>query len=144
MNKQKRGFTLIEVLMVVVIIGILAALIVPRFASAPEKAIVAEGNQMLGSIIRAQTANVDAGGGFTEITADNATDNTVWGRVGMRAPGTAVASGAGPKFTYTCSSPNCIATRSGAEKKTIQINLSGAWTCGSEYTPMTNGGCTLA
>ena len=52
--KRQKGFTLIEVLIVVVILGVLAALIIPRFLNAPEKAIVAEANQLLGSLIRAQ------------------------------------------------------------------------------------------
>jgi type IV pilus assembly protein PilA len=38
---RSRGFTLIEMLMVVVIIGILVAVLIPRFANTKEKALVA-------------------------------------------------------------------------------------------------------
>src|SRR4030042_235690 len=38
MNKQRRGFTLIEVLVVTAIIGILAALFVPQFITSVQKA----------------------------------------------------------------------------------------------------------
>lgn len=37
---DKRGFTLIEIMVVVVILGILAAIVVPRFMSEPDKAKV--------------------------------------------------------------------------------------------------------
>lgn len=143
-RKKQSGFTLIEVLMVVVIIGILASLIVPRFSSAPEKAIVAEANQMLGAMIRAQIANVDGGGNFSALLDTDATSDTKWGRLGMKAPGAAVASGTGPKFTYTCTSPSCTATRKDQPAKTLNITLAGVWTCGADYTPMINGGCTLS
>ena len=38
MNKQRKGFTLIEMLIVVVIIGILAALLIPQFITSIQKA----------------------------------------------------------------------------------------------------------
>jgi type II secretion system protein G len=38
MNKQRKGFTLIEMLIVVVIVGILAALLIPQFITSIQKA----------------------------------------------------------------------------------------------------------
>ena len=38
MNKQRKGFTLIEMLIVVVIVGILAALLIPQFITSVQKA----------------------------------------------------------------------------------------------------------
>ena len=38
--RRSRGFTLIEMLMVVVIIGILVTVLIPRFANTKEKAII--------------------------------------------------------------------------------------------------------
>ncbi len=140
--KKQSGFTLIEILIVVLIIGVLAALIIPRFMQAPEKAIVSEANQLLGSLARAQQANVDVSMPFVTIS-DN-TSTTTWNKLGLSTPGTAVASGSGAKFNYTCTSPSCTAIRSGATNKSITRNVStGAWTCGSEYTSLSYGGCTL-
>jgi len=45
MNRQLKAFTLVEILIVVVILGILAAIVVPQFASATsdaQKATVAD------------------------------------------------------------------------------------------------------
>jgi prepilin-type N-terminal cleavage/methylation domain-containing protein len=140
--KRQKGFTLIEVLIVVVILGVLAALIIPRFLNAPEKAIVAEANQLLGSLVRAQQANIDVGAPFVAIT-DNTTAAT-WNKLQMNPPGAAVVSGAGAKFNYTCTSPICSAVRTGTATKSLGRNLDGTWYCGTDYTKLGYGGCTIS
>lgn len=140
--KKEKGFTLIEVLIVVVILGVLAALVIPRMMSGPERAIVAEANQMIGAIMRAQKSRMDLGSSFLAIT-DNTTAAT-WTRLGINAPGASVASGRGAKFDYTCTagSPNvCRATRNGAANKWVQVSDTGGWSCGSDYSVLSNGGC---
>ncbi|HNX69375.1 MAG TPA: prepilin-type N-terminal cleavage/methylation domain-containing protein [Candidatus Omnitrophota bacterium] len=51
--KKTSGFTLIEVLIVVVIIAVLASLILPRMTTSTKKAEMAEALQMMGTIKRA-------------------------------------------------------------------------------------------
>ncbi len=146
-NKKRsgnRGFTLIEILIVVVVVGILASLILPRMLAAPEKAMILEANQLIGAMIRAQQANIDTGGGFVPIN-DN-TNSSAWARLGMQPPGASVASGAGAKFNYVCVAVSsvCLAYRFGSSgTKNVQRALDGTWGCGTDYTTMTNGGCTI-
>ncbi len=53
MSNSRNGFTLVEVLIVVIIIAILASLIVPRMLMQTDKAKAAEALQMVGAIKRA-------------------------------------------------------------------------------------------
>jgi prepilin-type N-terminal cleavage/methylation domain-containing protein len=55
-HKNSKGFTLIELMIVVVIIGILAALAIPRFMRSTTKAKMSEARQLLKQIYTMQRA----------------------------------------------------------------------------------------
>jgi len=53
MAARQRGFTLLEVMVVVVILGILAALIVPKIISRPDEARIIAAKQDIASLLQA-------------------------------------------------------------------------------------------
>jgi prepilin-type N-terminal cleavage/methylation domain-containing protein len=144
MMKKRKGFTLGEVLIVVVVIGILASLIIPRVMDVPEKSFVQEANHMLSALLRAEQANLAKGDGFIQVT-DN-TNSAPWQLLGLQPPGVAQVSGSGPKFNYTCEVDAgvnvCWARRPNQNQKWIRAPLygGGTWSTGSDYSILQNGG----
>ena len=55
-NKQNKGFTMLEIVIVIIIVGILSTLAIPRFTSTVERVRAAEGVQMLTALLGAQKA----------------------------------------------------------------------------------------
>lgn len=56
MRRDPRGFTLIELMIVVVILGILVAIVVPKFANGKERAMVAAMRTDLRNLVSAEEA----------------------------------------------------------------------------------------
>ncbi|MBF0484970.1 MAG: prepilin-type N-terminal cleavage/methylation domain-containing protein [Candidatus Omnitrophica bacterium] len=86
--RNKKGFTLIEVIIVIVIIGIMATLALPRITGQLNSSQAAEAMQMFGALRRSAMNCFDVA---------NATTNTLcdtWAELGMTAPS------ANSKFTY--------------------------------------------
>ena len=93
-KRFNQGFTLIEIIIVIVIIGVLATLALPKITGQMTTAKSAEAVQMLGAIRAAFDNCVDMQGVAAGST-DTASCNS-WTELGMAAP-------TGAKFTYKAS-----------------------------------------
>ncbi|MFH1479614.1 MAG: prepilin-type N-terminal cleavage/methylation domain-containing protein [Candidatus Omnitrophota bacterium] len=68
---RSKGFTLIEVLIVVIILGILAAVAVPQLTSAIERSKGSEARQGLGHILREERIYYSAYNEYTDSNIDD-------------------------------------------------------------------------
>ena len=66
--RSRKGYTLIEVLVVIIVVGILAAVCVPMMQGRIDSAKWSEGRAMMGTIARALRAHIgEKGNGFTPV-----------------------------------------------------------------------------
>jgi type IV pilus assembly protein PilA len=121
MKTMQKGFTLIELMIVVAIIGILAAIAIPAYQTYTIRAQVSEGASLASGLETAfaenyaNTGKAAGAGGNTDVGITNAISGTYVGTVALTAPGQiTVTYGAGAnakilgaKMTYTAyMSPN--------------------------------------
>ena len=68
--RSQRGFTLIELMIVVVIIGLLSALAVPRFMMASTRSKQSEAKQLLKQIYTMERSHFQENGTYTNVLAN--------------------------------------------------------------------------
>ncbi|MEW5758112.1 MAG: prepilin-type N-terminal cleavage/methylation domain-containing protein [Candidatus Omnitrophota bacterium] len=110
MQKQGRAFTLIELVVVIIVLGLLATLAIPRFQKQLERGRAAEAYRMLAEIRTAQEIWKNEHGAYTENLAD----------LGFGGLG-----GCSPErfFSYYSSGNEAVAERCTANRYIITINL---------------------
>lgn len=133
----KKGFTLAELLIVVVILGVLGSIAMPKFYPHKEKAVVAEAVAMLSAIRQGQLGHRLENGSFYS--------GSDWTQIGIDNPGNSRFSYAITDSATTATatrliagaSGNCTKTgASGYHNCTIVINLdTGGWTGTHPHIP---------
>ena len=87
LRMKKQGFTLIELMVVIVIIGVLASLAIPRFTEASVKAKVAEAPRVIASFesafLTAVAEGADVSGGMSELIFESPQDPAPTGSTGV-------------------------------------------------------------
>ena len=134
MMNIKKGFTLAEILIVVVIIGMLASLVIPRFSGQQERGVVAEAVGMLSAIRQGEAGYYleQATPAYKQLTAASTAND--WGMIGIDNPNNS-------KFIYTVASDGTsTATRTASggtdfNGKTIILGTDGTWTGTHPFKP---------
>jgi MSHA pilin protein MshA len=133
---NQRGFTLIELVVVIVILGILAAFAVPKFMGLEDQARIAAVNAMGGSVQSAATMAY----GVAEATGATAANGTI------TVNGTAVAVSYGYPTNASIStllqSTSGFTVSAGGGGERFAVNGAPTATCYVQYNPATHNAAT--
>ena len=136
MKKIQQGFTLIELMIVVAIIGILAAVAIPAYQDYTAKAQASEALTLLGGLKTPLSESISQVGMATACTTPNLTNMGAVLAGKSVASITAVAGGAAPAETCTVEAiykPADVNSKLISKKVRFTYTTStGAWVCTSD------------
>ena len=126
---KRRGFTLVEVLIVVIIIAVLAALILPRLLNQTENAYIGEAQRTLGMLRKAELNIRSTNGAFVAVTQPE----MISGGSSMQLLGLRAISNS--NWNYTCETDGkCKGDRRTHLGNTIELDAdTGTWNCSGDY-----------
>jgi prepilin-type N-terminal cleavage/methylation domain-containing protein len=123
-NQMKKGFTLVELIIVVIIVGILASIGLTQYNKVVEKSRAAEARLILGTLRSAQIAEMNENGAYQTVA-----------NLAVGAPDGACSTT--HYFSYACASASglCTATRctsggkpqQGTANWTKTLDVAGTW-----------------
>ena len=146
-NKKQGGFTLIELMIVVAIIGVLASLAIPQYQNYIARSQFSEAHTLLSGARVAVQERVDAGstfnfdelglrtnGQYGTVTGENVSEAAISYTLTYKFQGEVNSNLAGENVTYTYSTEDVAAV--GEEAGTSE-----GWTCSTTVEPQYANNC---